>query len=74
MSNLRGRPRKHPIVRHGSDVSLGTRQAAAALTNWHPDMVRRRCEPVACDVLSRVPLYDLEAVTAVARSTSRRVA
>lgn len=53
-------------------LMLGTRQVAAVLTARHPDLVRRRCRPVACDVRTRIPLYDLDQVAAVFRRTPRR--
>lgn len=51
---------------------IGTRQAAALLTGRHPDLVRKRCAPIACDVTTRAVLYDLDAVAATFRNTPRR--
>jgi len=44
--------------RLAGQLMLGTRQAAGVLTGRHPDLVRQRCRPVACDVVTHVPLYD----------------
>lgn len=55
-----------------ADTLLGTRQTAAVLVHRHPDQVRRRCHPVACDALSRLPLYDLDQVAAAFRAVPRR--
>jgi hypothetical protein len=56
------------------DTLLGTRKAAALLVHRHPDQVRRRCQPVACDAETRALLYDLDAVHAAFRGVSRRAA
>jgi hypothetical protein len=58
--------------RLAGQLMLGTRQAAGVLTGRHPDLVRQRCRPVACDVVTHVPLYDLDQVAAAFRSTPRR--
>jgi hypothetical protein len=50
--------------RLSGDIMLGTRRAAAVLDHRHPDLVRRRCQPVACDRESRALLYDLDEVAA----------
>lgn len=68
-----GRPRPHPGVRDDdTGRMLGTRQTAARLTGRHPDQVRRRCQPVACDVDSRASLYDLDTVADTFRNTRSR--
>lgn len=53
---------------------LGTRKAAALLTGRHPNLVRRYCEPVACDARSRAVLYDLDDAVTRLRTRQRRVA
>ena len=53
---------------------LGTRKAAGVLVSRHPDLVRKRCQPVACDVPSKALLYDLDAVADTFSATPRRVA
>lgn len=39
---------------------LCTRQQAALLLDVHPDTVKRRYYPNACDVETRLPLFDPE--------------
>jgi len=51
---------------------LAGRRAAALLWARHPDQVRRHCEPVACDVATRAPLYDLDAVGRVLATLKRQ--
>lgn len=53
---------------------LGTRRAAGMLVHRHADQIRRRCQPVACDLASRAVLYDLDEVDAMFRAVPRRVA
>lgn len=48
-------------------VLLGSRAAAAAFSNRHVNMIRRRCEPIACDVSTHAYLYDLDAAASVFR-------
>ena len=65
----------HRPRRYDGDDSLVTRQAAGYYVQRHPDVISRNCEPVACDVRSRLPLYSLEAVCErVAELRKRRVA
>lgn len=54
------------------DLVLGTRRAAALIVHRHPDLVRRRCQPIACDVASRASLYDLSQVESTFAKTPRR--
>lgn len=54
------------------DLMLGTRKAAAVLTARHENVVRRHCEPIACDLESRALLYDLDQVAAAVRDLPRR--
>lgn len=60
--------------RTDGETLLATRHASAVLIHRHPDQVRRRCQPVACDAVSRALLYDLAAVEEAFRSTPRRAA
>lgn len=53
---------------------LATRIAVAALLNRHPDQVSRHAEPVACDVATRLALYDVDDVEAAVKRLRRRVA
>lgn len=53
---------------------LATRVGAATLLNRHPDLVSRHAEPVACDVSSKLALYDLDEVEAAVTTRRRRVA
>jgi hypothetical protein len=53
-------------------LMLGTRQAAAVLLHRHPDLIRRACVPVACDLASHALLYDLDAAALVFASVQRR--
>lgn len=53
---------------------LGSRQAVALYFDRHPDQVKRHCEPVACDLKTRTPLYDSAQAARVLRSLRRRVA
>lgn len=62
----------HHRPRLVDSLLLGTRQAAAMLVNRHPDLVRRHCAPVACDVKSRALLYDLFVVDAELATRQRR--
>jgi hypothetical protein len=50
---------------------VGTRLAAAKLMHRHPDLIRRRCQPVAFDTEGRA-LYDLDEVQAVFSKVKRR--
>lgn len=52
---------------------MAPRNVAAALVNRHPDDVRRRCAPVACDVGTRAWLYDLDEVSQVLTTVPRRL-
>lgn len=56
------------------DRMLGTRKTAAVLLHRHPDQVRHRCQPIACDASSRAVLYDLDEVAAAFADTPRRAA
>lgn len=58
--------------RLASDMMLATRRTAAVLINRHPDQVRRRCRPVACDLESHALLYDVDAVAETFAATPRR--
>jgi hypothetical protein len=58
---------------YGSTM-LATRVAIGAMLHRHPDQVSRHAEPVACDVSTRLDLYDADAVEAAIRSRRRRVA
>lgn len=40
--------------------TLVTRRMLAYLSGRTDETVRKRCEPIACDVANRTPLYDLE--------------
>jgi hypothetical protein len=42
----------------GEKALLCTRHQAAFILSVHPDTVKRRYLPVACDVRTRLPLYD----------------
>lgn len=53
---------------------VGSRQAVAGMWGRHPDQVKRHCEPVACDVKTRTPLYDADEVGAILLTRRRRVA
>lgn len=73
VTNYRGRPRPHPPVR-GDDTgaTFGTAQVVGYLTRCSADTVRRRGEAVACDVSTRVLLYDLAAEEARLAGVTRR--
>lgn len=43
------------------NVMLGTDRAVAVFAGRHRRQVARYCEPVACDVASRLELYDVYA-------------
>lgn len=60
MTTSLGRPRPHPRPQNG----LATRQLIALVTGLHPDTVRRKFEPKACDVRSRANLYSIDEVNA----------
>lgn len=51
----------HPRTVNGDQI-LATKQALGFYLERSPDLVRRHCEPVACDVRSRALLYDAEDV------------
>lgn len=55
-------------------LMLGSRAAAAAYAHRHPNLVRRHCEPVACDVRTHAALYDLTAACDTLKALGRRVA
>jgi len=66
------RPPLRPRL-EGDDLALlGTRQYAAEFAGRHVNQVRRHCVPVACDVRTRQPLYDLD-VCVAQLATLRRV-
>jgi hypothetical protein len=69
-----GRPRAHPKI-HGDSTGrmVGTRQCVGALANRHPNVVMRRCEPVACDADSRLLLYDVDVALETLADTPKRV-
>lgn len=52
--------RPHAMARVIGETLLCTRQQAALLLKVHPDHVRRRYEPVACDVKTRAVLIDAQ--------------
>lgn len=64
----------HHRPRLVSSLLLGTRFTAAVLVARHPNLIRRHCAPVACDVGSRSLLYDLDDVDATFKTRPRRVA
>lgn len=64
--------RPHPLPRIENGLMLGTRQALGALTNRHVKQVSEVCQPVACDLRTRLPLYDLVACDTVLASIPRR--
>jgi hypothetical protein len=49
------------IVRQLEDADLYDQEALAVETGVSKRTVRRKCEPVACDVATRAPLYDADA-------------
>lgn len=49
------------IARLGDDDALYDQEALAAEHRLSVRTVRRKCEPVACDVATRAPLYDPDA-------------
>ena len=56
----RGRPRAHAVPRQDdAGRQLASRTLVAYVTDRHPDVVRRRCPVVACDVATRAGLLDL---------------
>lgn len=60
------------VTRLAGELLLGSRFAAARFTNRHADDIRHRCKPVACDVVTRAALYDLDAVEQHFASRKRR--
>lgn len=44
--------------------TLVSRDLVAACARRHPDLVKRHCTPLACDVKSKRPLYDYDAAVA----------
>lgn len=75
MSNP-GQPRliglKHHKPRMIGDLILATELAVAAVTNRHRRTVVRYCEPIACDVMSRLPLYDVDEAASTLKAVARR--
>lgn len=51
---------------------LASRVGTAMLIHRHPDQVSRHHQPVACDRLTRLELYDVEAVELSVRTRRRR--
>ena len=51
---------------------LATRDAAAKLIERHPVQLRVKVNPVACDVRSKLPLYDVDEASEAFRNTPRR--
>lgn len=62
------------IARLLPDGSLYDQEALSVDLGLSVRTVRRRCEPVACDVASRAPLYDPDAAGEVLASVRARPA
>ena len=60
--------------RLADELHLAPRALAAAYARRHPDQVRRRCRPIACDRDSRALLYDVDEVIETFREIPRRAA
>lgn len=66
--------RPHPSPRlYDGDRMLASRQLVAAQARRHVAQVTRRCEPIACDVATKTPLYDWDQAVETLL-TRRRVA
>jgi hypothetical protein len=72
MSNIWGRPRRHPAPRVEDGRRLVTRQVISRLSARHANVILRYCEPVACDLETRAFLYDLDAALPVLQQVPRR--
>ena len=71
----RGRPRSHAAPRQDdTGRQLATRVLVAYVTNRHPDVVRKRCPVVACDVATRAGLVDMADSEQRLAVTARRAA
>lgn len=66
--------RPHLAMRLEHGRLLASRQVCAKLAERNVDQVRRHCSPVACDVASRMPLYDPDEAVPVLTALRRRVA
>ena len=64
----------HHRPRPAGRLMLGTRTTVAVATARHENVVRRHCAAVACDVVTRALLYDLEACERQLARVPRRVA
>lgn len=51
---------------------IGSRVAVAAMLHRHPDQVKRHCQPVACHVQTRAPLYDADEAAMTLSKIRRR--
>lgn len=60
-------------IRLEGGLLLGNRDTAAMYSARHVNLVRRHCEPVACDVRTKALLFDLDAVCDTLRVRQRRV-
>jgi hypothetical protein len=65
------------IVEHkprncGDGTPLVTRQAAAYFLQRHPDQISRHCQPIACDVVSKLPLYSMDEAYQITATLRRR--
>lgn len=62
------------IVRHLPDGELYDQEALATENEVSVRTVRRRCDPVACDVATRAPLYDPDDAGVALGSVQPRIA
>ena len=60
-----------PAALEDNPPVIVSRRALAVLWARHPDQVRRHCEPIACDVKTRAPLYDADEAGGVLRRLKR---
>ena len=74
MKHAQPRPMDHHAPRLAGGMILCTRSAAAALVERHPSELSRHAQPIACDVKTRLALYDVQTVETIFRRKRRRVA
>ena len=63
------RPLWEPITR--DTPLIGSRQAVGALLERHPDQIKRWCTPIACDIRTKAPMYDVDEAAKVLRERRR---
>ena len=69
---MRGPKRPAVILRGAGDTIIGDSWSIAQMLYRHRAQVARICVPIACDMRSRIFLYDLDAAEDALRDTPRR--